>query len=139
MGERLMRSLFLLIIFMPLFFLAACNQDSIRSEISVQEIPNTDDNGNTVCKKTAQLNWLKPTTNEDGSPLTDLASYRIFYGTSSRNYASTINLADPNLLTYQVTELAPGNTYYFAIKSINSIGMESQYSGEVSLSLPACQ
>src|SRR5947207_15271028 len=26
--------------------------------------------------------WTAPTTNTDGSPLTDLASYRVYYGTS---------------------------------------------------------
>ena len=26
--------------------------------------------------------WTAPTTNTDGSPLTDLAAYRVYYGTS---------------------------------------------------------
>ena len=27
--------------------------------------------------------WTAPTTNSDGSPLTDLASYRVYFGTSA--------------------------------------------------------
>jgi hypothetical protein len=34
---------------------------------------------------TATLTWDAPTTNADGTPLTDLAGYRIYYGTTSGN------------------------------------------------------
>ncbi len=35
---------------------------------------------------TATLSWTPPTQNTDGSPLTDLAGYRVYWGTSSGNY-----------------------------------------------------
>ena len=75
------------------------------------------------------LNWIAPTQNADGSPLTDLAGYKIFYGTSSRDYSHEIHINNPSVTTYVVDNLVP-DTYYFAAKSFNSSGVESVYSGE---------
>jgi len=75
------------------------------------------------------LSWVAPTQNTDGSPLMDLAGYKIFYGTSSRNYDHEIRLDNPSMTTYVVENLVP-NTYYFAAKSFNSSGIDSDYSGE---------
>jgi len=33
----------------------------------------------------ALLSWNAPSTNEDGTPLTDLAGYKIYYGTATGN------------------------------------------------------
>ena len=75
------------------------------------------------------LNWNAPTQNTDGSPLMDLAGYKIFYGTSSGNYDHEIHLDNPSMTTYVVDNLVP-DTYFFAAKSFNSSGMDSDYSGE---------
>jgi hypothetical protein len=75
------------------------------------------------------LSWIAPAQNTDGSPLTNLAGYRIFYGTRSRQYDHEIRLDDPGITTYVVENLVPG-TYYFAAKSFNSNGVESDFSGE---------
>jgi hypothetical protein len=78
------------------------------------------------------LSWTAPTQYTDGSPLTDLAGYKIYYGTEPGNYSVTIQLDNPGLTTYVVEYLTP-NTYYFAVTAINSTGIESQYSGEASM------
>ena len=75
------------------------------------------------------LNWVAPTQNSDGSPLMDLAGYKIYYGTSSRTYDHEISIDNPGTTTYVVDNLVP-NTYYFAATSLNSSGIESDYSGE---------
>jgi hypothetical protein len=75
------------------------------------------------------LSWIAPTQNADGSALTDLAGYKIFYGTSSRNYSHEIHLNNPGMTTYVVDNLVP-DTYFFAAKSFNTSGVESEYSGE---------
>jgi hypothetical protein len=77
----------------------------------------------------ATLSWTAPTENEDGSTLTDLAGYRIYYGTSSGNYTTTIVIDNPSITTYVVEDLSPA-TYYFAAKSYTSLGIESKFSGE---------
>ncbi len=77
----------------------------------------------------ATLAWSAPTTNTDGTPLTDLAGYKVYYGTSSGNYTQSINIG--NVTTYTVSNLSPG-TYYFSVTSYDSSGIESTYSNEVS-------
>ncbi len=59
------------------------------------------------------LTWDPPTTNTDETPLTDLAGYKIHYGTESGNYTETIDIG--NVSEYQVNNLTNGATYYFVI------------------------
>jgi Putative Ig domain len=75
------------------------------------------------------LSWEAPTLNTDGTPLTDLAGYRIYFGKISRQYNNEITIDGPGITTYVVDNLSP-DTYYFAATAINSTGMESSYSGE---------
>lgn len=80
------------------------------------------------------LNWAAPTQNADGSPLTDLAGYKIYYGKASRSYDHEIRIDSPGTTTYTVENLVPG-TYFFAATSFNSSGVESDYSGEITRSV----
>jgi hypothetical protein len=78
---------------------------------------------------TVTLTWAAPTTNADGTPLTDLAGYKIYYGTISGNYTEVIDVG--NVITYKVEGRQPG-TYYFAVTAYDTSGNESDYSNEVS-------
>jgi hypothetical protein len=80
-----------------------------------------------------KLTWEAPTTVSDGTPLTDLAGYKIYYGTSSGNYTEVIDAG--NVTTYTVGSLPPG-TYYFAVTAYNGSGNESDYSNEASKTIP---
>jgi hypothetical protein len=82
-----------------------------------------------VGTRSVALTWEPPTENNDGTPLTNLAGYRIRYGTQSGNYTSVVNLDNPGLATYVVAGLAAG-TYYFVISAYNQNGAESQLSNE---------
>ena len=84
----------------------------------------------TATAGTATINWTPPTENVDGSALTDLAGYHIHYGTASGNYTQTITVSNPGLTTYVVSNLTAG-TYYFAVAAVNSSGIESPLSSEV--------
>ena len=75
------------------------------------------------------LSWSAPTQNTDGTALTDLSAYRIYFGKSSRQYDNEITINNPGITTYVVDNLSP-DTYYFAATAVNSAGMESDYSGE---------
>ena len=76
----------------------------------------------------ATLSWDPPTTNEDGTTLTDLAGYNIHYGLSSGNYNTTINAG--NVTTYEISNL-PIGTYYFVVTAYDTSSNESEYSNEV--------
>lgn len=75
----------------------------------------------------ATVSWVPPTENTDGSPLTDLAAYKIYYGFSEGDYTREIRIDNPGLTTYVVDNLSPA-TYFFATTSINSNGVESEHS-----------
>jgi hypothetical protein len=70
------------------------------------------------------LNWVRPTENSDGSALTDLAGYSIYYGTSQSTLNNTISISDPNVTSYTIGNLSP-NTYFFVLTAVNIMGVES--------------
>lgn len=76
------------------------------------------------------LNWEAPTENNNGSALTNLAGYKIHYGTASKDYTEVVAVSNPSLNRYVIDSLQSG-TYYFAITAYNSAGVESPMSGEV--------
>ena len=73
------------------------------------------------------LSWTPPTENTDGSTLTDLAGYRIYYGTSQGNYPNRVDVDTAGVSSYVVDNLLP-NTYFVVATSVNSVGVESAYS-----------
>jgi hypothetical protein len=80
------------------------------------------------------LTWSAPTSNVDGSALTNLSGYRVSYGTASRSYSVTVPVSGAGSTTIEIEGLTPG-TYYFAIQSVNAVGVASDYSGEVSATI----
>ena len=80
---------------------------------------------------TATLNWTPPTTRSNNSTLTDLAGYRIAYGTSAGVLYHSVNLANPGLTSYMLQNLSPG-TYYFVVWAFDSTGNESALSNAIS-------
>jgi len=78
----------------------------------------------------ATLSLQAPTVNTDGTPFTDLRSYRLYFGTSQGNYPNQIHIDSPGVSDYMVENLAPA-TYYFVATATNTAGMESGYSNEV--------
>jgi hypothetical protein len=76
---------------------------------------------------TATLSWTPPTENSDGSALTDLAGYQVYYGQSQNNLTKTVTLNNASLSTYVVENLGSG-TWYFALVAVNSRGTTSVFS-----------
>jgi len=80
---------------------------------------------------TALLSWTPPTENTDDSPLTDLAGYKIRYGTAPGSYSYTEIINNPGLTSFLIEDLASAD-WYFVMTSFNESGIESAYSTEVS-------
>jgi hypothetical protein len=75
------------------------------------------------------LTWTPPNRNADGTQLNDLAGYKVYYGTTSGNYASTIRIDSPGIASVVVENLAP-TTYFFVATAFNTSGIESSFSNE---------
>jgi type IV pilus assembly protein PilY1 len=60
----------------------------------------------------------------------NLAGYKVYYGTSSKSYAGSVDVG--NATTYNLTGLTEGKTYYIAVTAYNTSNSESGYSSEVS-------
>jgi len=88
-----------------------------------------------VATGSATLTWTAPTQNTDGSALTDLAGYKIYWGTTQGSYPNSTTLNNPGLTTYVVTNLVSG-TWYFAATAVNSVGVESAFSAPASKTIP---
>jgi len=65
----------------------------------------------------------------DPNTETDLAGYKVYYGTASRSYSAPITIGLQS--SYTVSDLGSG-TYYFAVTAFNRDGLESAFSNEVS-------
>ncbi|MFZ9053985.1 MAG: fibronectin type III domain-containing protein, partial [Woeseiaceae bacterium] len=68
--------------------------------------------------------------NADGTPLLDLAGYRIYFGTDPNNFSNTVELSNPGLTSYVVENLT-ADEWYFAATALNSKGIESSLSSPV--------
>ena len=84
---------------------------------------------------TATLTWTPPVSNTDGSALTDLAGYHIYYGTSPSTLSTVIDVGSPGTLTYTVNNLSSG-TWYFSVAAYTTTGLESSPSNTGSKSVP---
>ncbi|MGB5131818.1 MAG: putative Ig domain-containing protein [Steroidobacteraceae bacterium] len=79
----------------------------------------------------ATLSWQPPTTRTDGTSLTNLAGYRIRYGTAPGSYPNVITIANSGITSAVVSNLPP-STYYFVASAYDTSGAESSNSAAVS-------
>jgi len=77
------------------------------------------------------VTWSAPTANTNGSALTDLAGYTIYYGTSPTALTHSVQVSNAGATDYVVQGLASG-TWYFAVTANTSAGLQSSYSAIVS-------
>ena len=81
--------------------------------------------------------WTAPTTNTDGSPLTDLASYRVYYsntpppcpdGPFLTVASSTARPTSNQRVSATLAGLTMGQLYYVAVTAVNLRGAASSCS-----------
>jgi len=85
--------------------------------------------------------WVAPTTNTDGSPLTDVVTYRVYYSTTDPPCpggramvaaAPKVPLPPDQRLEVRLTGLTVGKLYFVAVTAVNSRGIASTCSSTVS-------
>lgn len=80
------------------------------------------------------ISWTPPTENTNGTALTNLAGYHLYYGTSQANLNQRVNITNAGLASYVVSNLTAG-TWYFALTAVNSLGVESPRSAILAASV----
>jgi Fibronectin type III domain len=69
------------------------------------------------------------------SSSTNVVGYKIYYGTTSLNYDSLVDVGSTNAVT--IAGLMDGTTYYFAAVAVDSAGGESPFSNEAVYTVPS--
>lgn len=80
---------------------------------------------------TASLTWEAPTKNSDGSTLTDLDHFKVYWGTVQNTYPNSAIIGDPGVRAYVVTNLGAGK-WFFVVSAFNKAGVESPWSNSAS-------
>lgn len=125
-----MRKLFQLIcVTVLLTLLAACGGQGSTSTGSTAS-------QETVSPDNVNLSWAAPSTRADGSylPITELAGYRVYMGTSDNNLQPLVDLNDESITNYTVSNL-PAGSYYFTVSAYDIEGLESGFSSVVLIQL----
>ena len=78
----------------------------------------------------AELTWTAPTLNEDGTPLTNLAGYKVRYGQAPGTLSQVRDIANPATTSVTIDGLTSG-TWYFTVASYTNAGVESAPTGAV--------
>ena len=84
----------------------------------------------------ASLSWTPPTEYTNNEPLTNLAGYNIYYGTTAGYYPNQISLNNSGLTEYVVDNLPGNTTYFFVMTALDNQGKESGYSNVVIRNIP---
>ncbi len=104
------------------------SSSNLSSNNPAQSIP-----GNTsIYTQDVTLTWEPPTTNADGTPLNDLAGYRVYFGPGSGNYIYKNDVGNVTLCT--IGGLTQG-TWCFAVTAYDTSGNESDYSNETCVTI----
>jgi hypothetical protein len=67
--------------------------------------------------------WQAPQYNEDGTPLLDLAGFRIRHGSRYGSYTAEISVDNPGVTSHVIRGLAPG-LHYVTVTAVNRQGLE---------------
>jgi hypothetical protein len=76
------------------------------------------------------VSWVPPTVNDDGSTLTDLAGYKIHYGTKTGSYTGSVTVPNAGISRYELESLPTGQVF-IAMTALNASGAESALSPEI--------
>ena len=82
------------------------------------------------CLASGQLQPVETATTvriDNGSALTNLAGYYVYYGTSPGSLSNVVNISNPSTLSYVVSSLSAG-TWYFAVAAYTNTGLASPMS-----------
>ena len=83
------------------------------------------------------LTWVAPSEREDntGLSLSEIAGFRIYYGTETGNYQNQFEVNDGSADYAQIVDVPLSGAYYLVMTTIDTEGRESSYSSELAVTL----
>jgi hypothetical protein len=112
--------------------MSACSGGSASNSTTGTSSPSTASGTTVGAAGTATLTWVAPTENANGTAITDLAGYTVYYGTNPSDLTQSVEVSGGTSTTASVTGL-PAGTYYFAVSAYNSMGADSEQSNVASI------
>jgi hypothetical protein len=76
------------------------------------------------------LRWDAPTRYADGSPISGVGGYVVYWGTQSGNYTNSHRIENAATTEWRA-DIPQAGTYYFALTAFDVAGIESDYSNEI--------
>lgn len=76
---------------------------------------------------TTLITWTPPTTFVDGSVLTNIAGYRVYYGRGDGNFSNQVTISNGGIASHMIENLTPG-TWHFVVTVLTTDGEESEFS-----------
>ncbi len=82
------------------------------------------------------LSWVAPSQRQDGAALqlSEIKSYRVYYGESTGVYSGQIDINDPTSTAEKLNGI-PSGTYFVVMTTVDIDGRESVYSSEVEIKI----
>jgi hypothetical protein len=125
-NHKFIKTVLLLLLSSLLLFLFGCGGGD--NSASVAQGSNTDESSSTGTGSVT-LQWNAPNTNANGSTLTDLAGYKIYYGLGSGQQNRTKSVDIGNYTSASVSNLSTGD-WCFVVSAYDTSGNESSPSPE---------
>lgn len=107
------------LILIALLFLTACHHDK---DAAPEQVPLPEPETRAV-----EVSWMAVTENTDGTQLTDLAGYYLYFGNLAEDH---VRFVEPHKTSYIVLGLSD-EYYYFMATAVNSSWVESDFSDVV--------
>lgn len=117
--------------------ISACSSENPAETVSnntPSDTSKTTDNPDNTTRADINLSWTAPSERENNEPisLSEIAGYKVYFGTQQRNYSSSVDINDGSADGHTFSGFSAG-TYYFALTTYDTAGRESQYSTEIKI------
>jgi len=122
------------------YFFAVTAYDTAKNESSFSEEVNTIINGGDKTPPNPPnlvghtLDGLKAFVWWSTNAESDIAGYKVYYGTFSRNYSHVVDVG--NKINFTTSDLSAGTQYFFSITAYDLSNNESNFSNELIINIP---
>lgn len=110
----------------------ACSNEDLARTITDDATTESSEKSDSSIHTDVNLSWTAPSQRENNEPisLSEIAGYKVYYGTEKRHYPKSVNIKDGSATGYTFKNLSAG-TYHFALTTYDTAGRESQYSVDI--------